>query len=305
MSQCLRTRNGFSLRTSLRIESLEPRRLLSANVDFAAANTGEVVVADCRDAASETNVTLPVTSPGLTIAEAPTVTVSMPVSDLPEGTFRPFGRPFPPLHVVADTNVAEPVESVIPLEATTPVDGVSPAASGELEVAAQHDVAPADEVILSSPVESTLGSEVLSVDNPAFGETSQQPVDDCDVVGPMPRILEGAAAVSAVVDHDTEVEGSHDPAPVLRAPALTAAREIPTLALPNEKPQDLPIIAQALPTPFESKHDRRSSKAAAESAIAENVGGKVVAARGECAAARDIAFAGLDVRPKARRQGWR
>ena len=84
---------------------------------------------------------------------------------------------------------------------------------------------------------------------------------------------------------------------------LTAACEIPTSEMPKEKPQDLPIMAQALPTPFESKQERRLSKAAAESVEANNSGGKIVAARSDRAAARDIAFAGLDVRPKGAAAG--
>ena len=120
----------------------------------------------------------------------------------------------------------------------------------------------------------------------------------------MPQVLEDAAAISTVVVQDADVIGSRVAAPMLRDPELTAACEIPTSELPKEKPQDLPIMAQALPTPFESKQERRLSKAAAESPI-EDMGGKVVTARNDCAAARDIAFAGLDVRPKARRQGWR
>ena len=279
--------------------------MLSANVGFAAADASDIVAADCRDAASATSVTLPVTSPGLTIAEAPTVTVGMPVSDLPEGTFRPFGRPFPPLHVVADTNVVEPVESVTGPEADLPVDCGSQSADGELVATAPVAVAAVEEVIPSLPAEPTLGSEVLSVDKPAFGETSQQPVDNCDVVGPMPQVLEDAAAISTAVDRNADVIGSRVAAPMLRGPELTEAREIPTLELPKEKPQDLPIMAQALQAPFESKQERRLSKAAAESVEADKIGGSIVAARSDRAEARDIAFAGLDVRPKARRQGWR
>ena len=103
------------------------------------------------------------------------MTVGMPVSDLPEGTFRPFGRPFPPLHVVANPNVAEPAERVTGPEADLPVDCGSQTAVGELVATAPVAVVPADEGIPSLPAEPTLGSEMLSVDKPAFGETSQQP----------------------------------------------------------------------------------------------------------------------------------
>jgi hypothetical protein len=202
---------------------------------------------------------------------------------------------------VADTNVAEPAERVTGPEADSPVDCGSQTANGELLATAPVAVVPADEGIPSLPAELALGSEVLSVANPAFGERSQQQVDDCDVVGPMPQMLEGTAAISTVIDQNADVIGSRVAAPMLRDPALAAACESPTLELPKEKPQDLPIMAQALPTPFESKQERRLSKAAAESVI----GGSIEAARGECAAARDVAFASLDVRPKARRQGGR
>ena len=218
MSQCLRTRNGFSHRNSLRIESLERRDLLSANAAFAAADTGDIVAADCRDAASATSITLPVTSPALTIAEAPTVTVGMPVSDLPEGAFRPFGRPFPPLHVVANPSFAEPAESVTGPEADLPVDCGSQTPVGELVATAPVAVVPVEEVTPSLPAEPTLGSEVLSVDKPAFGETSQQPVDNYDVFGPMPQVLEDAAAISTVLNQDADLIGSRVAAPMLRDP---------------------------------------------------------------------------------------
>jgi hypothetical protein len=113
-----RTAHTSSYRSTLRMESLERRCVLSANFGLAGAPisgaASQMVVADFTPVVSDTTTSAPSESAANSTVELPTTKVRMPVSNLPEGIIQRFDRPFPPINVVTEEPVRMPESSNIP-----------------------------------------------------------------------------------------------------------------------------------------------------------------------------------------------
>lgn len=108
-------------RRVLRIESLEVRRLLAADVELLWAPLPPASGRECvgaisivRAVAANPRSRAPSTSNTQTIAAPPTIDVKMPASALPDGAFRLADRRSPPINVAVEQVVRMPDSSRIP-----------------------------------------------------------------------------------------------------------------------------------------------------------------------------------------------